>query len=155
MATQEGGLQFWLMLRGVQEGFSGRRMLDTLRFFGLGMRTERFYQLWGQARAINAEAGQEPTRPIDQAPTLSEMPPIATNGPEGVLQTVRLIYRERVTGNLRTVYHSTKSDQAITREQAIQNAIGAYQAHSEEYQTDLVAAVHSSAVRLTSVQVAA
>jgi hypothetical protein len=143
------------MLRGVQEGYSGRKMLDTLRFFGLGIRTARFYQLWGQARAVTAEAGQEPTRPIGQVPTLAEMPPVATNGPEGVLQTVRLIYRERVTGQLRTVYHSTKSDQGITREQAIQNAIGAYEDHSEEYQTDLIAAVHSSAIRLTAVQVAA
>lgn len=143
------------MLRAVEEGWSGRKTADTLRFFGLGLRTQVFYRLWAQARAVRAEAGLEPTRPLDQAPTLAEMPPVATNGPEGVLQTVRLIYREKVTGQIRTVYHSTKSDQAITREEAIANAISAYEEHSEEYQTDLVAAVHTSAIRLVNVQVAA
>jgi hypothetical protein len=152
-APEQGGLQFWLMLRAVAEGWSGSKTLDTLRFFGLGMRTQQFYRLWATARAVNAEAGLEPTRPLDQAPTLDEMPPVATNGPEGVLQTVRLIYRERVTGNMRTVYHSTKSDQAITRQEAIANAIDAYATHSEDYQTDLVAAVHTSAIQLVPVTV--
>lgn len=155
MATQEGGLQFWLMLRAVQEGWSGRKTLDTLRFFGLGTRTQVFYRLWGQARAVVAEAGQEPTRPLGQVPTLAEMPPVATNGPEGVLQTVRLIYRERVTGNIRIVYHSSKTPEGMTRQEAIDAAIDAYAGHSEEYQTDLIAAVHSSAIRLTPVQIAA
>lgn len=148
-------MQFWLMLRGVQEGWSGRKMLDTLKFFGLGLRTQVFYRLWGEARAVNAEAGQEATRPLNQVPTLAETPPVATNGPEGVLQTVRLIYRERVTGNIRVVYHSSKSPEGMTRQEAIDRAIAAYAGHSEEYQTDLVAAYHSSAIRLTPVQIAA
>lgn len=155
MAAQQGGLQFWLMMRAVSEGWSGSKTLSTLRFFNLGMRTQQFYRLWGMARAAVAEAGQEPTRPLDQKPTLAESPPIPTNNKAGYIQTVRLIYRERVTGNLRTVYHSTVGDQPITRAQAIANAIDAYAAHSEEYETDLVAAFHSSSRRLVPVSVAA
>lgn len=153
--AQEGGLQYWLMLRAVQEGWSGSKTLATLRFFGIGMRTQNFYRLWGTARAVVAEAGQEPTRPLTQVPTLSEMPPVATSGAEGVLQTVRLIYRERETGNIRVVYHSTKSEAGITRAEAIAAAADAYSGHSEEYQTDLIAAVHTSAIRLVPVSVAA
>ena len=67
------------------------------------------------------------------------------------MQTVRLVYRERVTGNLRVVYHSTKSENGVTRQQAIDNAIAEYSQHSEEYQTDLIGAVHTSSIRLTPV----
>lgn len=150
-------LQYWLMLRGVQEGMSGSEVLSTFRQFGLGMRTQEFYRLWGQAQTVTAEAGEEPTRPLDQVPTLAESPPIAASAraEPGVLQTVRLIYREAETGNIRVVYHSTKSDNGVTRQEAINNAIDAYAAHSEEYQTTLVAAAHTSSVRITPVEVAA
>jgi len=86
-------------------------------------------------------------------PTLAESPPSPTRATEGVLQTVRLVYREKVTGDLRVVFHSTKSEAGVTRQEAIDNAISEYEAHSEEYQTTLVGAVHTSSIRLTPVQV--
>lgn len=155
MATQGGGLQFYFMLRGVQEGYSGQQVLNLLQEFGLGLRRQQFYRLWGVARTAVAEAGQEPTRPADQVPTLAESPPVPTRNKQGVLQTVRLVYSEAVTGNLRTVYHNVVSDSGVTRQQAVDTAIAAYQPHSEEYQTTLVAAFHSSSVRLTPMEAAA
>lgn len=155
--ASERQLQFWLMLRGVQEGMSGQKVLDTFREFGLGMRRQEFYRLWGQAQTVTAEAGQEPTRPLDQLPSLAEQPPYpaSSRAEPGVIQTVRLIYREAETGKQRVVYHSTKSAQGITRQQAINNAIDAYAAHSEEYQTTLLAAVHTSAIRIVPAEEAA
>lgn len=156
MASQRQ-LQFSLMLRAVQEGLSGARTLATFREFGLGMRTQDFYRLYGEARTVIAEAGQEPTRPLDQVPTLSESPPVAASATAepGVLQTVRLVYKEAVTGKLRIVYHSTKTATGITRAEAINRAIDAYAAHSEEYETSLVAAVHTSAIRITPLEMTA
>lgn len=155
MATEGGGLQFYFMLRAVQEGYSGAATLGLLREFGLGMRTQQFYRLWGTARTAVAEAGDEPTRPADQVPTLAEMPPVPTRNKAGVLQTVRLVYSEAVTGHLRTVYHNVVSENGVTRQEAVNRAIEAYQPHSEEYQTTLVTAFHSSAVRLTPMAAAA
>ena len=155
--ASESQLQYWLMLRGVQEGMSGARVLSLFREFGIGMRTQSFYQLFGQASRVVAEAGAEPTRPLESVPGLSEIAPVAA-GPRaepGVIQTVRLIYREAVTGNLREVYHSTKSDQAVTRQEAINAAIDAYATHSEEYQTTLVAAAHTSAIRIVPMELVA
>jgi hypothetical protein len=150
-------LQFQLMMRAVREGFSGSQTLGLFREFGLGMRTQDFYRLWGQAGTAVAEAGAEPTRPLDQVPTLAETAPIgaAPSAEPGVLQTVRLVYRERVTRNLRTVYYSTKSAEGITRQEAINQAIDAYAAHSEEYETDLIAAAHTSAIRIVPTELAA
>lgn len=155
--ASDSQLQYWLMLRGVQEGYSGNQVLSLFREFGLGMRRQAFYRLWGEATTTVREAGLEPTRPLDQVPTLAETPPVAA-GPRaeaGVLQTVRLTYRERETGNIRTVYHSTKSEEGITRQQAVNNAIEAYAGHSEEYQTSLIAAAHTSAIRITPLEAAA
>ena len=155
--ASENQLRYWLMLRGVQEGLSGARMLSTLREFGIGIRRQDFYRLWGQATSVVAEAGAEPTRPLELAPTLSEITPVAA-GPRaepGVIQTVRLVYNESVTGNLRTVYYSTKSDEGMTRQEAVNAAIDAYATHSEEYETTLVAAAHTSAIRIVPTELAA
>ena len=150
-------LQFWLMLRGVGEGLSGARVLATFREFGLGMRTQDFYRMFGLATRAVAEAGAEPTRPLTDVPTLSEAPaiPASPRAEPGMLQTVRLIYREAVTNKLRTVYHSTKTAQGVTRQEAINNAIDAYASHSAEYETTLVAAIHTSAVRIVPMEMAA
>lgn len=149
MATQGGGLQYYFMLRGVQEGYTGQQVLNLLQEFGLGLRRQDFYRLWGTARSAVAEAGQEPTRPADQVPQLSEMgPPVPTRNSSGILQTTRLIYREAVTNQIRTVYHNVVTPAGLTRQEAVDAAIDAYAAHSEEYQTSLVAAFHSSAVQL-------
>ena len=155
--ASDNQLRYWLMLRGAQQGMSGARMLDTLRAFEIGIRRQDFYRLWGQAVSVVQEAGAEPTRPLDQAPTLNEITPVAA-GPRadpGVIQTVRLVYKESVTGNLRTVYYSTKSDEGMTRQEAVNAAIDAYATHSEEYETTLVAAAHTSAIRIVPTELAA
>lgn len=150
-------LQYQLMLRAIRQDLSGAQTLRLFREFGLGMRTQEFYALWGQAQVVVREAGEEPTRPLDQVPTLAESAPVAA-GPRaeaGVIQTVRLTYRENVTGKLRVVYHSTKSDEGITRQEAINNAISSYAAHSAEYETSLLAAAHTSAIRIVPTELAA
>lgn len=155
--ASESQLQFWLMLRGVQEGASGARILSMFREFGIGMRTQSFYRLFGQASRVVAEAGLEPTRPLEAVPSLSEIAPVAA-GPRaepGVIQTVRLIYRENETGNLRVVYHSTKTAEGITRQEAINNAIDEYATNAERYPTTLVAAAHTSAIRIVPMELAA
>ena len=156
MASQSQ-LQYWLMLRGVREGMSGNRILSLFREFGLGMRTQDFYRVFGLATRVVAEAGAEPTRPLGAVPTLSEIAPVAA-GPRaepGVIQTVRLTFRESVTGNFREVYHSVKNAQAVTRQEAVNDAIDAYAAHSEEYQTTLYAAAHTSAIRIVPMELVA
>jgi hypothetical protein len=151
MPDVEGGDLFGSAIRAASEGLSAGAWLRALSESGAGIRRQVGLRLYAEARVVAAESGQEATRPLDQVPTLSEMPPVATRATEGVLQTVRLVYRERVTGNLRVVFHSTKSSEGITREQAVQNAIDEYSEHSEEYQTTLVGAAHTSAVRLVPV----
>lgn len=151
MPDVEGGGLFGSAVRAAREGLSAGAWLRALREAGAGIRRQVGLRLYAEAKAVAAEAGTEPTRDTTRVPELSEMPPIATRAEAGVLQTVRLVYRERVTGNIRTVFHTTKSTQGVTRQTAIDAAIAAYAAHAEEYQSELVGAVHSSAVRMVPV----
>lgn len=153
MPDVEGGDLFGSAIRAASEGLSAGAWLRDLQESGAGIRRQVGLRIYAEARAVAAEAGEEPSRPVDQVPELAHMPPVATRASEGVLQTVRLVYREKVTGNLRVVFHSTKSSEGVTREQAIQNAIDEYSEHSAEYQTTLVGAAHTSAVRLTPVPI--
>lgn len=155
MPDVEGGGLFGSAVRAAKEGLSAGAWLRALQAAGTGIRRQVGLRLFAEAKVAAAEAGTEPTRDLNQVPALQEMPPIATRAEAGVLQTVRLVYRENVTGNLRVVFHSTKSEQGVTREQAILNAISAYEGHSQEYQTKLLGAVHTSAVRLVPVEIAA
>jgi hypothetical protein len=155
MPRVEGGELFGSAVRAATEGLSAGAWLQSLKDAGSGIRRQVGLRLYAEARTVAAEAGQEPTRDRFRAPELSEMGVTPTRSREGVLQTVRLVYRENVTGNLRTVFHSTLSDAGVTRNEAIQAAIEAYSAHSEEYQTKLVGAVHTSAVRMIPVEAAA
>jgi hypothetical protein len=153
MPDVEGGGLFGSAVRAAREGVSAGAWLRALSAAGAGIRRQVGLRLYAQAKTVAAEAGDEPTRPLDEVPSLAEQPPVPTRDKAGTLQTVRLIYRESVTGNLRTVFHSVKSESGITRQEAIDAAVAAYQPHSDEYQTTLVGAVHTSAVRLTPVTV--
>ena len=155
MPDVEGGGLFGSAVRAAREGLSAGAWLRALQAAGAGIRRQVGLRLFAEAKVTARESGLEPTRDITQVPALAEMPPIATRAEAGVLQTVRLVYRERVTGNLRVVFHTTKSENGVTRAEAVANAISAYQGHSEEYQTELVGAVHSSAVRMVPVDAAA
>jgi hypothetical protein len=151
MPDVDGGGLFGSAVRAAREGLSAAAWIRTLQSAGAGIRRQVALRLYREAKTVAAESGEEATRELGQVPSLDEMPPSPTRNTAGVLQTVRLIYRERVTGNLRTVFHSTKSENGVTRQEAIDAAIAEYSQHSEEYQTDLVGAVHTSALRLTPV----
>jgi hypothetical protein len=153
MPDVEGGEFLGSAVRAAREGLSANRWLAALREAGTGIRRAVGLRLFGIAKGIASEAGEEPTRDLDRVPSLAEMRPSPTRATTGVLQTVRLVYRERVTGKLIERYHSTFSATGVTRQEAIDAAIDAYAAHSEEYQNDLVGAVHTSAIRLVPVTV--
>lgn len=151
MPDVEGGGYLGSAVRAAAEGMSANAWLKVMAEAGTGIRRAVGLRLYAQAKNIAAESRQEPLRALNQIPRLSQMPPSPTRGTTGVLQTVRLVYREKVTGNLRTVFHNTLSDGGVTRQEAIDAAIAAYEPHSEEYQNELVGAIHTSAVRLVPV----
>lgn len=141
-------------LRAIGEGQSANQFAAALRESGAGIRRQVALRIYGQARAIAAEYGEEVTRPLDQVPTAAESRQWPTRTTDGVLQTVQLFYRERVTGNIIQRFYNVKTAEGITRQEAIDQAIDANVGNASRYQQTLVGAVHTGTALLVSDQVA-
>lgn len=141
-------------LRGISEGLSANQWASVLRESGAGLRRAVALKIYGQARAIAAEYGNEPTRPLDAVPTYSEAKSWPTRSTSGVLQTVQLFYRERVTGNIIQRFFNVKTAEGITRQEAIDQAINANVGNASKYQQELVGAVHTGTANLVAMDVA-
>jgi hypothetical protein len=139
---------FGYLLRAAQQGYSANRALSALREAGMGVRRGVGLEMYGQARRLAAEYGAEISRAQTDAPTAGEMAPWPTKGAEGVMQTVRLFYREQRTGRIVDRYYSVKSTYGVTRDIAKQQAIAAYTSAADRYRQTLVAAIHTGAARL-------
>lgn len=131
-------------LIAAREGMSANAFYRELQQLGMGVRRSEALSIYRIARGIVARSQDEPFRDIRQVPTASEISPWPTQKATGFRQTVLLTYRERSTGTLSYTWHSTSGPELVTREQAIANAINAYQVHAEDYDQELVGAVHTS-----------
>lgn len=137
-------------LRAIGEGQSANQFAAALRESGAGLRRQVALRIYGQARAIAAEYGQETTRPLDQVPTGAESRQWPTRESNGVLQTVQLFYRERVTGNIVQRFYNVKTAEGITRQEAINQAISANTDNATRYEQSLVGAVHTGTALLVA-----
>lgn len=143
----EGGL-VGLALRAVRTGTSANVWAQQLRESGAGIRRQVALRIYSQARVLAAEYGAEPTRPLDRAPTSDELRQWPTRSTGGVLQTVSLYYREKVTGNIVQRFYNVKSDQPLTRQEAVNKAIDSYALNAIRYQQDLIGAFHTGTALL-------
>ena len=141
-------------IRAVGEGISANRWIAAMRESGTGVRRQVGLRVFGQAKALVAEYGNEPTRPLDSVPTADEMKPWPTRASSGVLQTVQLFYRERVTGRIVQRFYNVKSETGVTREAAVNAAIEANAAGAEEYEQEFIGGYHTGSARLVSTEAA-
>jgi hypothetical protein len=141
-------------LRAISEGQSANAFVQALRESGAGVRRQVALRIYGEARALAAEYANEPSRPINAVPTLEEARQWPTRASEGILQTVQLFYRERVTGNIIQRFYNVKTENGITREEAIRRAADANVENARRYQQELVGAVHTGTAILVATSVA-
>lgn len=157
MTTPPENLQGALLgsaLRAVGENQTANQWLAALREAGTGLRRQVGLRLYGQAKALAAEYGQEPGRDLNAVPTFGESRQWPTQRSTGVLQTVQLVYREAVTGRIVTRYFNVKTPEGITRGEAVNRAIAANESNAEQYQQTLLGAVHTGTAVLVSTEAA-
>lgn len=130
-------------LRAVGEGLSANQWLTALRESGAGIQRQAGLRIYGVARALAAEYRDEPTRPLDATPSFSESRQWPTRDSSGVLQTVKLVYRERVTNRIVQRFYNVKTPNGITRSEAISRAIAANADNAGQYEQTLIGAVHT------------
>lgn len=136
-------------LTAARAGLSANAFVRELQSSGYGARRSEVLALYRTAVGIVSRTAEEPFRPLNDVPQSSELGTWPTRNATGIAQTVTLTYRDRITGSIKQTWYRTVNDTAITREEAIAEAIDAYSEHAESYEQDLIGAVHTSAYNLT------
>lgn len=139
---------FGSALAAARLGGSQRAWEREVRAQGLGARSSEMLRLWRIAKEIAVKSPEEPFRPQHLAPSEEDLSTWPSKKSTGIAQTVTLTYRDKTTGEIKQTWWRTVGESALTREQAIATAIDAYSEHAEQYNQDLIGAVHTSAYRL-------
>lgn len=129
-------------------GMSANAFYRELRELGMGARRSEVLQVMSVAKGIVARTPDEPFRPSNLAPSPNEIGVWPSRNATGIVQTVTLLYRDNVTGQIQQTWWRTVSDQGITRERALAMATDAYSEHADEYDQELIGAIHTSAYNL-------
>ncbi|SRR5579872_4327122 len=135
-------------LEAVKRGANATQFYNALKAIGEAPRQSEAYALFKHAAAIHANAGDEAFRPLGSVPTATEMTDWPTKSASGIQQRVLLVIRDRTTGVQSTTYYSVNSQNGVTREEAIAQAIQAADANNERYKSDVIGAAHMSTYRL-------
>lgn len=145
-------LEAWqTALTSVRQGLTANQGLAILKGAGAGVRRETWLTLYRQAVTVVHRARDEPFRPVGSRPHSNEIADFASSTRTGYAQNTALVYRERGTGNILVVRHTTFGQNLVTRETAIQNAVQAYAGTEGEYDQELIGASYASTWRYTPV----
>lgn len=138
-------------LRAARAGLSATAWYKLLRVQGLAPRESEAREIYKHAVALVNAGGDEIGAPQAQKPRVADMAIWPTRNTTGVSQTVTMLYRNRTTGAIYTTFRTVVSEKGVTRREAVRQAIESYEAHNDEYDSDLIVAVHSSARRMVPV----
>lgn len=134
-------------LDAARQGRTASYGLSAARAAGAGIRRQSFLRLYKLAVSHVVRTGEEAFRPVGSVPQAGEIGRWPTKEATGFGQTTTLIYRERLTGQIKQVYHTLRTDTLVSRIDAIRAAIGAYSGHAEEYEQDLIGVSYSSTLQ--------
>lgn len=137
------------MLSAARRGLSANQALAELRAAGEGIKRSTALELYKYAVAASERNKSEAGQNLESRPGGNRVTPWPTRNRTGYGQMVSLIYRERGTGQLKEVFHTTHTNRLITRKQAVQNAISAYEENADEYEQELVGATYRGTYRYT------
>lgn len=140
-------------LLAARNGMSGNAFYRQLQELGLGARRSEVLALYKMAKEITSKTGDSVFQDPTLVPSGDDLQQWPVRSATGIKQTVTLSYRDKTTGEISKTYYSVTSPTGITREEAVAEAIGAYNDASERYNQDLIGAVHTSAYQLVPVGV--
>jgi hypothetical protein len=135
-------------LRAARAGLTATEWYKLLRVQGIAPRQSEAYKLYAQAVSLVANAPNEIGQPQSQKPIVGTLTAFPTKNATGVMQTVTLLYRNKTTGAVNQVFYRVTSKTGVVRSKAVKQAIESYAGQAENYDQDLIAAVHSSAYRM-------
>ena len=142
---------FPMALIAARGGMSASALARQLRSLGMGARDSEVRALYKIAQQTLESSPDEPFADPHSIPDLATAKPWATVTANGVKQAVEVTYRVKATGTFVTVPYMAHSPNGITRAEAMNAAIAAYEQHAQQYGQELVGAVHTKTLVLTPV----
>lgn len=140
-------------LIAARNGLSQNALIKQLRDLGMGARDSEVRALYRIAQQTLQANPDEPFGDPHAIPDLATAHPWPTVSASGVKQAVEVTYRQKSTGTLITVPYQVTSENGVTRQEAINAAINAYSDRAEQYDQELVGAVHTKTFVLTPAMV--
>lgn len=137
------------VVRAAREGVTPSELLRALRAAGMGTRESELRALYKTILQQASKSKGEIYAPVNEVPDFTNAQPWVTVSKRGVSQAVEITYRQRSTGTQVTVPYRVNSETGVTRQQAIDKAIEAYKMRAEQYDQELVGAVHTKTYRLS------
>lgn len=138
-------------LRAARAGLSATEWYKILRVQGIAPRESEARALYKHAVSLVNTGGDEIGARLSAIPRPGPEDVWPTKSATGIKQTVTLLYRDRTTGVINQTFWSVVSPRGMRRSEAVNAAVEAYSSHADEYNQDLIMAVHSSARRLVPI----
>lgn len=117
---------FWAAVRTVREGLSARGGLSAYRQGGGEIRDATWYRMVSEAREAIAGREREAAAPLNRRPVADEITTWTTTKARGYIQQVEVAVRDRDTGQVLMLPYSVRGTRLVTRQQAIDEALGHY-----------------------------
>lgn len=136
------------VIGSLNAGLSATEGLRQFREAGGEVRTATWYRLHGEVQAAFGNTLAEAGRPGGRTPTLDETTQWSTVSATGFLQQVEVALRDRSSGEVYFKPYSISGEGLLTRNAAIEQAISSYQEGSDEYDEQVLGAIHVGAYEL-------
>ncbi len=132
-------------IRAAASGIGANEFVRLLQAEGLGTRRGEVLKIFSIAKSLTVASVEEPYRNPHAIPSGNELGQWPVKTPGGIRQNVKIVYRDKTTGDYKTTHYSVLTVNGLTREQATAQAVAAYADAAERYNQELVGAFHSSA----------
>lgn len=115
-------------IRAVSAGMSARAGLRAYRAGGGAIADSRWYRLVGEVRRNLSGRLDEATRPLGRRPTGDEVRQFPHAVQSGYIQQVEIYVYKRDTGQVVAQPFSVRGDSLVTRQAAVDHAVGVWTA---------------------------
>jgi hypothetical protein len=136
---------FGTALRAAAAGYTANDFVRLLREEGMGTRRSTVLALYKQAKSLVLAAEGEPYANPHEVPYGTALGQWPVKNPQGIRQNVKILYKDKVTGDYKVTHYSVITPNGITRQQAVNQAIASYADTASRYGQELIGAFHSSA----------
>lgn len=142
MAGKEG-YPFGFAMQAIRNGMSARAGLAAYRQAGGSIRDATWFKMVGEGRAQVARRGAEVSAPLNRRPLATEITTWTTRTRSGYAQQVEVIVRDKDTGLIMSVPHTTTGQRLLTRQDAIDTALANFGGGNDEiYRQEILGATY-------------